>query len=240
MTEINLSNILNNIDHQDKNNGLYIVATPIGNILDLTLRALFILENVDIIYAEDTRVTRKLLSFYGISKKIVSCNEHNAAKMSVEIVSFLSNNMHSAALVSDAGTPLVSDPGYMIVAECIKNDIYVTSLPGPCSVVNALVLSGYFSGDFYFHGFLPYKSVGRKNELFKLKNYKTLIVILESPYRICKCLEDIKNVFDNVNIAILREMTKKFEEIKRGRINDIDFSDITSKGEFVLVIDNRE
>lgn len=239
MTDINIANVLKNIDSQDKKNGLYIIATPIGNLLDISFRALFMLTYADRIFAEDTRVTRKLLSFYGItSKELVSCNEHNSAKLSTEIVAFLSGTGRTAVLVSDAGTPLVSDPGYRVVNECIKNNIYVTSVPGPSSVVNGLVLSGLMRSTFFFYGFLPYKKVARVKELEKLKNYETVIVFLESPYRIEKMLVDVFDVFGDVSIALAREMTKKFEEVTRGKISEIIRDGILAKGEFVVILDN--
>lgn len=238
MTDINLANIINNIDGQDKIPGLYVVATPIGNILDIGVRALFILEMCDVLYAEDTRVTRKLLSFYGISKKIISCNEHNAARLSSEIVSLLSSKELMVVIVTDAGTPLISDPGYRVVNACVENGIYVTSVPGPCSVINALVLSGLLDGSFYFHGFLPYKSVGRVNALNSVKHIKSLIVFLESPYRIRRSLEDMFCVFGNVKVALAREMTKKFEEVVRGQLEDVLTMNFAEKGEFVVVLNN--
>lgn len=239
MTDINLSNILTNIDNQDKKNGLYVVATPIGNILDIGVRALFILAGVDLIFAEDTRVTKKLLSFYGISKNTISCNEHNSAKMAQKAMEMLSKGDCSIALVTDAGTPLISDPGQRIVKACLENDIYVTSIPGPCSAINAIVLSGMGGGDFYFHGFLPYKTAQRVRALEKLKDYKTKIIILESPYRIEKTLTDIEAVFEKDQVlCVAREMTKKFEEVIISPIGLLQKDKINCKGEFVVIIDN--
>lgn len=240
MTDLNLSNILNNINDQEKKQGLYIIATPIGNILDISIRALFILEYVDLILAEDTRVTRKLLSFYGISKKIISYHDHNAAKVTSEMILRLQNEKISVALVSDAGTPIVSDPGDRIVRACIENNIYVTTIPGACSAICALILSGICNNNFYFHGFLPYKTNSRKKELETLRCYNTSIIIFESPYRVIRSLEDILEIFGDIEIALVREITKKFEEIIRGPISSVLNSIKSIKGEFVIVLNNRK
>lgn len=240
MTDLNLANILNNINDQEKKQGLYIIATPIGNILDISIRALFILEYADIVLAEDTRVTRKLLSFYGISKRLISYHDHNAAKVTAEMIEKLQNEKISIALVSDAGTPLVSDPGYRIVKACIENNIYVTTIPGACSAVCALILSGICNNNFYFHGFLPYKTAARKKELETLKCYNTSIIIFESPYRIIRSLEDMLEVLGDIEIALAREISKKFEEVIRGPINTVLTSIKSIKGEFVIVLNNRK
>src|SRR3989344_3319200 len=196
---------------------LYIISTPIGNLKDITLRAREVLKTVDYILCEDTRVTGKLLHHYEISKKLVSFNDFSEeAKTPVVIKGLLSGQV--VALVSDAGTPLISDPGYKLVRECIHQGIAIESIPGPSSVITALTVSGLPPDKFTFVSYLPKKDVKRKSFLEDLKKgreiVKSTIIIFESPYRLIKSLEDIKQIFGDIEIVVCRELTKMHEEIK--------------------------
>lgn len=218
--------------------GLYIVATPIGHLSDISLRALAILSQADLIACEDTRVTLKLLSMYNIKKQLLSCHDHNAEQASKKIIHHIEQGK-CVALVSDAGTPLISDPGFNIVNECIKNNIYVTSIPGPSAAITALTISGLPSDRFVFLGFLPPKSVARQKELRSYKTYRETLILYEAPHRIIALLEDLLSVLGDRYIVLCRELTKKFEEIQRGSISSLlkNFSDTDPRGEFVVLIE---
>lgn len=198
--------------------GLYILATPIGNARDITLRALDALRAADVIACEDTRVTSKLLAIHAISRPLVAYHEHNAEKAGPAIIKRLKKGQ-TVALVSDAGTPLISDPGYRLVRACAEEGLFVTHLPGPSSVLSALVLAGLPTDRFFFNGFLAPKSGKRQGELQDLKAIPATLVFLESPKRLAKSLSDMAKVLGNREAAIGRELTKKFEEVRRAPLD---------------------
>tara|TARA_B110000438_G_C15647230_1_gene577988 strand:- start:99 stop:779 length:681 start_codon:yes stop_codon:yes gene_type:complete len=216
---------------------LYIVSTPIGNLNDMSKRAIDVLSSVKVICVEDTRVSKKLLNRYKISNKMIVYNNFNESRQCDKILDYLTQG-EDVALISDAGTPCISDPGYLLVNRCRKNNINVFSVPGPSSLIAALSISGLPTDAFYFEGFLP-KKKGRKTKFESLALLRHTIIIFESPMRIIKTLEDIKKYFGGERIiSIHREITKMFEESYLGDINEaIDhFSSKKCKGEFVLII----
>lgn len=215
--------------------GLYIVSTPIGNIFDITIRAITTLAQSEYIFAEDTRVSKKLLNFYGITTKLISCNEHIELKSEIQKKCLRSNVV---SLISDAGTPLISDPGYKLVNWCIKHGIPVYPIPGPCSAICSLSVSGLPSDRFIFVGFLPSKLHARIENLKELSTMKNSMIFFEAPHRLIAFLQDALSVFGNREIFIGRELTKLFEEHFRGTIEDaIDhFSNNNPIGEFAIII----
>ena len=223
--------------------GLYIISLPIGNSKDITIRAIEYLQSVDEIYCEDTRVTNKILSIYKIKKSLKNYHDHNGKKVRPEIIKKIKDGK-TIALVSDAGTPLISDPGYKLVSELKAKDLYVTAAPGASSPITALTLSGLPTNSFYFLGFLPVKDQSRKNLIEGLKSQKTTIILFESANKINKTLQDLIDILGNREMAICREMTKKFEEIITGKISDIAQKIVSKKlkGEIVIVLygDNKK
>ena len=223
--------------------GLYIISLPIGNSKDITIRAIEYLQSVDEVYCEDTRVTNKILSIYKIKKSLKNYHDHNGKKVRPEIIKKIKDGK-TIALVSDAGTPLISDPGYKLVSELKAKDLYVTAAPGASSPITALTLSGLPTNSFYFLGFLPVKDQSRKNLIEGLKSLKTTIIIFESANKINKTLQDLIDILGNREMAICREMTKKFEEIITGKISDIAQKIVSKKlkGEIVIVLygDNKK
>lgn len=220
---------------------LYIVPTPIGNLEDITLRALRILKEVNLILAEDTRTTGNLLRHFSIENKLQSHHLHNEHK-TVEQIAERIKNGETVALVSDAGTPVISDPGFMLVCACIKNNIEIECLPGATAFVPALVNSGLPNEKFCFEGFLPHKK-GRQTKLKELTEEKRTMIFYESPYRLLKTLKEFSIAFGSErNASISRELTKLYEETKRGTIQQLIeyFSQKTVKGEIVIVIEGRE
>ncbi|MBR5240208.1 MAG: 16S rRNA (cytidine(1402)-2'-O)-methyltransferase [Clostridia bacterium] len=216
---------------------LYLVATPIGNMGDLSPRAKEILESADLIAAEDTRVTGALLKKLGIEKKLVSYYEHNAAMRSSLLIRHLEDG-ETIALVSDAGTPAISDPGEDIVEECIRRGIEVIPVPGPCAFVCALTVSGFSTKRFSFIGFLPAKQNERKKELESIKHREETLIFYEAPHRLLKTLSDMCEVFgEERKVSVSREITKKFEEHIRGSLSQVltHFETNPVKGEFVIV-----
>ncbi|MDD5155811.1 MAG: 16S rRNA (cytidine(1402)-2'-O)-methyltransferase [Candidatus Omnitrophica bacterium] len=216
---------------------LYIVATPIGNLKDITLRAIEVLKSADLIACEDTRHTKILLNEYNITTPTTSFFQHNQVVKSQYLLGLLKEGK-SVALVSDAGMPGILDPGYQIINLAIKNDIGITVIPGPTAFVNALVLSGKPAHSFIFAGFMPNKAGSRRNKLKELAKFKETIVFYESCHRILDTLEDIENIFGGKEIAVTRELTKKFEEVKRGSAKEILESLKLQKprGEFVVIV----
>jgi len=216
---------------------LYIVATPIGNLKDITLRALEVLKTVDLIACEDTRHTKILLDHYGISKPTTSYFQHNKITKGEYLLGLLAQGK-SIALVSDAGTPGILDPGHHIINLAIKNNIEITVIPGPTAFVNGLILSGKPSHEFFFAGFLPNRTQARCNKLKGLVKLKSTVVCYESCHRILSTLEDIQKTLGDREIVVSRELTKKFEEVKRGTAQAIleEFKTQKPKGEFVVVI----
>jgi 16S rRNA (cytidine1402-2'-O)-methyltransferase len=217
---------------------LYIISTPIGNLKDITFRAIEVLASVDYILCEDTRVTGKLLRVYDIGKKMVSFNDFNEQKIIVSVVGELQKGAN-IALVSDAGTPLISDPGFKLVREAIFAGIKIESVPGSSAVISALTVSGLATDKFMFVGYLSKKDGKRKNMLVALKKIdeivKTTFIIYESPFRVLKTLEAIKEVFGDTSVVVCRELTKLHEEIVRGKISEIS-AKIKLKGEFVILV----
>jgi 16S rRNA (cytidine1402-2'-O)-methyltransferase len=223
-----------------KAGALYIVPTPIGNLDDITLRAVKILSAVDLIAAEDTRTTKILLDHLNIQKPQISFFSHNETVRVPQIIGKLVDG-ESVALVSDAGTPGISDPAYSIIKAAIEKEIPIIPLPGPTAFVPVLVASGMPTHSFVFEGFLPHKK-GRFTKLQQLKDEPRTIVLYESPHRILKTLEDLQNAFGDRNAVIGREMTKKFEEILRGTLSSLRQSFVSRaiKGEFVLIVAGTE
>ncbi len=219
--------------------GLYLVATPIGNAADITLRAMETLSTVDAIACEDTRVTAKLLAIHGLSKPLIVYHEHNAEKLRPRLIQRLQKG-ESVALVSDAGTPLVSDPGYKLVRACRDNAIPVTALPGPSAVLGALVLSGLPTNRFLFAGFLPTKTGPRQKALSELAWIPATLVIMESPRRLAAALRDMAEILGaGREAAVTRELTKMFEEVRQAPLADLaaHYAEAGApKGEVTLVI----
>lgn len=222
----------------DDSASLYLIPTPIGNLDDITVRALKTLETVDFILCEDTRETGKLLSKYNIKKKLVSCHEFNEDKIKSNVVDELSKGMN-IGLVTDQGTPIISDPGYIIAREVIRCGYNVISLPGATAFVPALTSSGISPSPFLFYGFLNAKNSKQKSELEALKNLKYTMIFYESVHRIKDTLKNMLDVFGDRNISINREISKIHEEICRGKISElIDLVD-EMKGEFVIIVEGN-
>jgi len=219
---------------------LYIVPTPIGNLDDITIRAIETLKNSDLILSEDTRHAKKLLSHYKISTKVKSYHLNNEHKKVDEYVELMLQDQ-TISLITDAGTPCISDPGFLLVREAIKKGIQITCLPGPTALIPAIVLSGLSSDAFIFEGFLPRKK-GRKTKLKEISNNTITTIIYESPYRIIKTLSDLLEFLGNDRkVSVSREISKIYEETFRGTVSDalVHFSDKKIKGEFVICI-NKE
>jgi 16S rRNA (cytidine1402-2'-O)-methyltransferase len=218
---------------------LYVVSTPIGNLDDITRRAVSILETVDAVVAEDTRKTSVLLRHIGVSKPLISYHEHNEHKRTDELIRRLQSGQ-SLALVSDAGTPGISDPGFLIVRACIQNTIRVVPIPGASALLAGLSVSGLPMDRFVFEGFLPHKK-GRKTRIESLKNEERTIVLYESPHRILRTLRELRDVLGDRQAVIARELTKTFEEIVHGTLGELEqhFDLKPIKGEFVLLISGK-
>lgn len=218
---------------------LYLVATPIGNLEEMTYRSVRILSEVDFIAAEDTRNTIKILNHFGIKKKLISHHEHNIEVSSKKIIELLQEG-HSIALVSDAGYPAISDPGYELVLKVIEAGFNVVPISGANACLDALIVSGISPQPFIFYGFLNHSDKIKKKELESLKKYKETLVFYESPHRIKKTLTLLLEYFGNRPIALCRELTKKHEEIIRGNVQEmLDIVD-TIKGEMVLVVEGSK
>ena len=219
---------------------LYLVSTPIGNLGDISERAKQVLSTVDLVACEDTRTSGQLFSLLGIQvAATIPYHEHNADLMRPKLIEKLKHGV-TIALVSDAGTPLISDPGYKLVRDCYENHIPVTTVPGANAVLSALQLSGLPSNAFYFAGFLPPKSAGRKKVLASLKTLPATLIIYETPNRLAAMLSDLFSVLGNRTMAVVRELTKKFEEVRRGSVRELsDYYAVNGepKGELVLVIE---
>ncbi|MDI6840746.1 MAG: 16S rRNA (cytidine(1402)-2'-O)-methyltransferase [bacterium] len=220
---------------------LYLVSTPIGNLGDITLRAIKVLKSVDLIVAEDTRRTKILLKHYNIDKPMTSFHDHNKFERTPLIISELKSGK-SIALVSDSGTPGVSDPGFYLVREAIKSNLRVTSIPGPSAAISGLVCSGLPTDRFVFEGFLPRRSGMRKKRLKELVNESRTMVFFEAPHRLVHFMKDTLEVLGDRRVALIRELTKKFEEVKRGVLSElIDYySHNQPRGEFVIVMEGTD
>jgi len=215
---------------------LYVIATPIGNLEDVTLRALNNLKEVDLIVCEDTRHTLKLLNHFGIKKPLISCHQHSKIQKIEQIINTIKKGK-KVALVSNAGTPGISDPGQILIKKAYEAKIKVIPIPGTSALTTALSVSGFPADEFVFYGFLPHKK-GRQTKLKELKDEGKTTVIYESPYRIKKLLKGLLEMGVDREIMIGRELTKKFEEIYRGRISEI-LPTIKEKGEFVVVLEGK-
>lgn len=218
---------------------LYIVPTPIGNMEDITYRAINTLKEVDVIFAEDTRVTKQLLNHFNINKKLISSHLYNENKTTEKEIEYLKQGKN-IAVVSDRGTPIISDPGYILVKEAIKYGFNTVCLPGPTAIIPALVMSGLGDGPFTFYGFLNSKESKRKKELEALKENPFTIIFYEAPHRITKTLTNIKEMFGNRNASIVREISKRYEEIIRGDIETLIKESENIKGEIVIVIEGNK
>ena len=217
---------------------LYIVATPIGNLEDITLRAIRILEEVDLITAEDTRHTLKLLNHLNISKPMISYHRHNEEIRVEGLIKELKEGKN-IALVSDAGTPGICDPGEEIIKKCIEKEIKIIPIPGACAMINALIVSGIDTSEFTFLGFLPLNKKNRKNKLEEIKNSNKTIILYEAPHKLKNTLNDLKDILQNRKIVIAREITKIHEEYIRGTVDEILGNIDNIKGEIIIVIDKN-
>ena len=218
---------------------LYVVATPIGNLEDITLRAIKILKEVDVIIAEDTRHTLKLLNHLNISKPLISYHRHNEEQRKEMIIDKLKNG-ENIAIVSDAGTPGICDPGEVLIYECIKENIKVVPIPGACAMINALIASGISTKEFTFLGFLPLNKKLRKEKLEYIKNETKTVIIYEAPHKLKSTLEDLKEILEKRKVVIARELTKIHEEFIRGTIDEILEKADSLKGEIVLIIEGNK
>lgn len=221
-------------------NGIYLVATPIGNISDITLRALDVLKNADIIACEDTRVTKKLYSLLCIStagKTFFTMHDHNEEDVSQSLIDSAKAG-HIVAYVSDAGSPLISDPGYKLSKKCRNQDVYLTTIPGACAAICALQLSGLPSNTFTFVGFIPNKDKARNDLFNKYKNYDSTLIFYETATRLIKTLEVAKDVFFDRELSVAREITKLYEECKTGSAQELlsYYTENKPKGEIVLMV----
>jgi 16S rRNA (cytidine1402-2'-O)-methyltransferase len=219
--------------------GLYIVASPIGNINDISPRAIDVLKEADVIACEDSRVTKKLFALLGIScaRDFITYQNYNEEEQSPKLISLLEEGK-SIALISDAGSPLISDPGYKIVRKCREKGIYVTSIPGCCAVITALQLSGLPTNRFMFAGFIPNKDKARQDFFKELKEIKSTIVVYETAPRLLKSLEVIRDLYGHREIAVARELTKMYEECIRGTAEELinHYTQKQPKGEIVIMI----
>lgn len=214
---------------------LYLISTPIGNLDDITYRSVKILNDVDVIFSEDTRVTLNLLNYLGINKKLIALHEHNEDMAKEKVLEYLKNG-NNIALVTDRGTPIISDPGYKTVKYITDNNYNVVALPGPTAFVPALITSGLAPQPFLFYGFLDSKDSLKRSELERLSDEEKTIIFYEAPHRIIRTLNMMLDIFGDRNISISREISKKFETIYRGKISDV-INIIPEKGEFVIIVE---
>ena len=225
--------------NQNQEGILYLVATPIGNLDDITLRAINTLKEVDLIAAEDTRHTLKLLNHLEISKPMISYHRHNEEFRCEYLIKELKEGKN-IALVSDAGTPGISDPGEEIVKECIKEKVKIVPIPGACAMVNALICSGIDTKEFCFYGFLPLNKKNRKEKLEEIKDINKTVILYEAPHKIKNTLEDLEKILDmDRKIVLAREITKIHEEFIRGNIDEVLSKVDNLKGEMVLIIEGN-
>jgi 16S rRNA (cytidine1402-2'-O)-methyltransferase len=219
---------------------LYLVATPIGNLSDITHRALQVLRDVDLIACEDTRHTHKLLSHYGITTKTVSYHEHNEQQRAEQLVDQLKQGV-SIAVVSDAGTPAVSDPGFRLVRAAIENEVAVVPVPGPSALISALVAAGLPTDEFFFAGFLPARTNARRARLSELQSVPGTLIFYEAPHRLAATLKDAFEILGERDAVVARELTKIHEEIRRGRLSELSehYEREEARGEIVVLIDRN-
>jgi len=219
---------------------LYVVATPIGNLADITQRALQILKDVELIACEDTRHTRKLLQHFGINTKTTSYHEHNENQRGDELLDLLKQGS-DIAVVSDAGTPAISDPGFRLVRSAIENEIAVVPVPGPSALITALVAAGLPTDEFFFAGFLPARASARQTRLRELASVPGTLIFYEAPHRLAATLKDAYETLGEREAVVARELTKLHEEVRRGRLSDLveHYSQVEPRGEIVLLIDRN-
>ena len=220
---------------------LYLVATPIGNLADITHRALQVLKDVDLIACEDTRHTHKLLQHYGITTKTVSYHEHNEQKRAAELIDLLKQGS-DIAVVSDAGTPSISDPGFRLVRAAIDNDVPVVPVPGPSALISALVAAGLPTDEFFFAGFLPSRTSARRARLTELRSVPGTLIFYEAPHRLAATLKDAYESLGEREAVVARELTKLHEEIRRGRLSELAMhyaNEENPRGEIVVLIDRN-
>jgi len=221
---------------------LYLVATPIGNLADITHRALQVLKDVDLIACEDTRHTHKLLNHYGITTKTISYHEHNEQHRATDLIDRLKQGT-SIAVVSDAGTPSISDPGFRLVRAAIENDIPVVPIPGPSALITALIAAGLPTDEFFFAGFLPARTNARRARLSELQSVPGTLIFYEAPHRLAETLKDAYEILGEREAVVARELTKLHEEIRRGRLSALtaDYTDAKQdiRGEIVVLIDRN-
>lgn len=217
---------------------LFIVATPIGNLEDITLRAIRILKEVDLIAAEDTRHTLKLLNSLEISKPLISYHRHNEDVKTDILIKELKEGKN-IAVVSDAGTPGICDPGEEIIKECIKEDIEIVPIPGACAMINALIISGISTKEFTFLGFLPLNKKTRKEKLLEIQNLNKTTILYEAPHKLKNTLQDLKEVIEDRKIVLVRELTKIHEEVIREDIDSLIEKADSLKGEFVVILEGN-
>jgi 16S rRNA (cytidine1402-2'-O)-methyltransferase len=215
---------------------LYVVSTPIGNLEDITFRAVRVLKEVKLIAAEDTRRAGILMGAYGVKTALTSFHAHNTREKIPSLLATLESG-GDVALISDSGTPGISDPGVLLVRGCVEKGITVTAAPGPAALIVALVLSGKPTHSFIFEGFLSSKPARRRRQLEELKDEKRTVIVYESPHRIIRLLEDLSEIEGDREVAVARELTKKFEEIKRGKASEVldHFREKKPRGEFIVV-----
>lgn len=217
---------------------IYLVATPIGNLRDMSFRAIETLKNVDLIAAEDTRQSLKLLNYYNISKPLVSYHRHNEDVKTEGLINKVKEGKN-IAIITDAGTPGISDPGEVIVKQAINESIDVVPIPGACALINALICSGLDTREFSFYGFLPINKKLRKNKIEEIKNEEKTTIIYEAPHRIMETLKELEEKIGDANIVVARELTKIHEEFIRGKISEV-IQKIKPKGEFIILIEGTK
>ena len=220
---------------------LYLVATPIGNLSDITHRALQVLNDADLIACEDTRHTKKLLNHYGINTRTISYHEHNEQQRAAELIGLLKQGQ-TIAVVSDAGTPAISDPGFRLVREAIANDVQVVPIPGPSALIAALIAAGLPTDEFFFGGFLPARSNARRARLSELRSVPGTLIFYEAPHRLAATLKDALEILGEREAVVARELTKLHEEIRRGRLSELGEhydNQQNARGEIVLLIDRN-
>jgi 16S rRNA (cytidine1402-2'-O)-methyltransferase len=219
---------------------LYLVATPIGNLSDITHRALQVLRDVNLIACEDTRHTHKLLSHYGITTKTVSYHEHNEQQRAEQLIDQLKQGSN-IAVVSDAGTPAVSDPGFRLVRAAIENEVAVVPVPGPSALISALVAAGLPTDEFFFAGFLPARTNARRARFSELQSVPGTLIFYEAPHRLAATLKDAYEILGERDVVVARELTKIHEEIRRGRLSELSehYEREEPRGEIVVLIDRN-
>lgn len=218
---------------------IYFVPTPIGNLEDMTIRAINVLKNVDIIACEDTRESKKLLNYFDINKKLTSYHKFNEKQKSEEIIKNAKEGM-TYAVITDQGMPGISDPGHILIKECIENNVSYTILPGPSSILTGLIASGFDNDRFSFYGFIPKKNSDKKKLYEELEKENKTSILFDTPHNLENTINDFKKIFPQRKLAITRELSKKFEQYQIFKIDDINTENLTLKGEFVLILEKNK